>query len=297
MTAAIRSKSLISLAKGLAANVGGRLLAATSPLNALDFLVPKTGYALTRGLTFGPEPRQALDLYRPAEGAGPFPAAVFLYGGSWRWGSRGQYRFVGEAMARRGIVTAVADYRLHPEVRFPAFVEDGAAAVAWVKRHVAEHGGDPEAVFVLGHSAGAHTGALLALDPRYLGMLGFDLSDLAGFIGIAGPYAVNLAEYDSVRTVFEDWPDAADTIPLAFARGDGPPMLLMHGLKDTLVDPLNSIRLAEALRAKGASVAVELVPGVGHYRIVAAVAKPFERLAPVADRIARFIHGTGEPLA
>ncbi|MCA8929644.1 MAG: alpha/beta hydrolase, partial [Alphaproteobacteria bacterium] len=214
---------------------------------------------------------------------------VFFYGGSWRWGSRDQYRFVGEALTRRGFVVAVADYRLHPDVRFPAFVEDGAAAVAWVRRHVADYGGDPAAMFVMGHSAGAHTGALLALDQRYLGAHGLSPMDLSGMIGMSGPYAVNLIEYDSVRSVFARWPEPMDTVPLSFVRGDAPPMLLLHGLKDTLVSPLNTTRFAEALRAEGARVATDLVPGIGHYRIMAAVAKPFERLAPVADRIAGFV--------
>lgn len=270
-------------------DIGGRILAATSPLNALDWLVPKGGYEVAHGLTFGPEPRQALDLYWPTGTSGPFPVIVFFYGGSWRWGSRDQYRFVGEAMARRGIMTAVADYRLHPVVRFPAFVEDGAAAVGWVKRNAAAYGGDPGALFVMGHSAGAHTGALLMLDDHYLNVQGIQPGNVSGFIGVSGPYIVNLTEYDSVRTVFEAWPQPSQTIPLTFVGPGAPPMLLLHGLKDTLVYPLNTTRFAEALREAGSPVTVDLVREVGHYRIMAAIAKPFEHLAPVADRIATFV--------
>lgn len=280
---------MISGLKAAAVDIGGRVLAATSPLNALDWLVPKQGYEAVHGLAFGPEPRQALDLYRPAAGAGPFPVVVFFYGGSWRWGSRDQYRFVGEAMARRGIMTAVADYRLHPAVGFPAFVEDGAAAVAWVKRHVSAYGGDPGAVFVMGHSAGAHTGALLALDRHYLAVHGMPVEEIAGFIGISGPYIVNFTEYDSVRSVFEGWPEPAETIPLTFVRTGAPPMLLLHGIKDTLVYPVNTTRFAEALREAGSPVTVDLIRGLGHYRVMAAMAKPFEYLAPVADRVASFM--------
>lgn len=286
--ARIRPKSLISNTKGIAADFAGRILAATSPLKALDWLVPKDGYELTPGLAYGSEPRQKLDLCRPSHGQAPYPVIVFLYGGSWYWGSRDQYRFVGEAMARRGIMTAVADYRLHPEVSFPAFVEDGAAAVAWVKRQAADHGGDPASITLLGHSAGAHTGALLALDHRYLAAHGLSHRAIARFVGLSGPYAVRLSDYDSVRAVFEQWPDQDATIPLTFTRPDASPMLLMHGMKDRLVYPLNTLRLAEAISAQGGQVAVDLMRGLGHHRIMAAVAKPFERLGPVADRIANF---------
>ncbi len=280
---------LISKIKSGSVDIGGRILAATSPLHSLDWLVPRQGYEATLGLAYGSEPRQALDLYRPLADVGPFPVVVFFYGGSWRWGSRSQYRFIGEALARRGIMTAVADYRLHPAVRFPAFVEDGAAAVAWVKQHVGDYGGDSGTVFVMGHSAGAHTGSLLVLDRRYLCAQGVDPDSLAGFIGISGPYVVNLTEYDSVRSVFEHWPKPEETIPLSFVRGGTPPMLLLHGLKDTLVYPLNTTRFAEAMRAAGGRVTVDLQRGVGHYRIMAALAKPFERLAPVGTRIAGFV--------
>lgn len=198
-------------------------------------------------------------------------------------------------MARRGILAAVADYRLHPAVRFPAFVEDGAAAVAWVKRHVGDFGGDAAAIFVMGHSAGAHTGALLMLDRHYLAAHGLDSDELRGFIGISGPYVVNLGEYDSVRSVFEQWPNPEETIPLSFVRGGVPPMLLLHGLKDTLVYPLNTTRFAEAMRAAGGRVTVDLQPGVGHYRIMAALAKPFEHLAPVGARIAAFVNSRARP--
>jgi len=285
----------VSEFKAAAVDVCGRALAASAPLKALDWLVPKDGYEVVRGLPFGPEPRQALDLYWPANASGPFPVIVFFYGGSWRWGSRAEYRFVGEAMARRGIMTAVADYRLHPAVRFPAFVEDGAAAVAGVKRHAVSYGGDAGTVFVMGHSAGAHTGALLTLDPHYLADRDIRTSGVSGFIGISGPYIVNLTEYDSVRTVFEAWPEPSQTIPLSFVRQGAPPMLLLHGSKDTLVRPVNTTRFAEALREAGATVTVDLVRGVGHYRIMAAIAKPFERLAPVADRIAGFVRTNVAP--
>ena len=87
---------------------------------------------------------------------------VFFYGGSWTTGRRGLYRFVGAALAERGIVTVLPDYRLYPQVKFPLFVDDGALAVAWVQKHAHEFGGDPHRIVLMGHSAGGHEAAFLA---------------------------------------------------------------------------------------------------------------------------------------
>ena len=103
-------------------------------------------------------------------------------------GSRDQYRFVGQRLAERGILAIVADYRTYPATTFPGFVEDGARAVAWARLHAAEHAGDPERLFVAGHSAGAQIAALIATDPRYLAAEQMRPSDLAGVIGLSGPY-------------------------------------------------------------------------------------------------------------
>ena len=113
---------------------------------------------------------------------------VFYYGGSWNRGERAQYRFVGEALASRGILTLVADYRLYPEVRYPDFLRDSAAALSYGLDHAADWGGNPDKVYVMGHSAGAYNAAMMALDPRWLAAHGRSPQQLAGWIGLAGPY-------------------------------------------------------------------------------------------------------------
>ena len=127
---------------------------------------------------YGPHKRMQLDLFPPVSQAGQIwsdhngtplrPTILFFYGGSWKSGSRGLYRPLGLALSRAGFAVAIADYRLYPEVTFPAFMEDAAAALSWVQAFAPEFGGDPADIRLMGHSAGAHMGALLCLDPAWL---------------------------------------------------------------------------------------------------------------------------------
>jgi poly(3-hydroxybutyrate) depolymerase len=143
------------------------LLAACSPLTLLNGAVPDAASRATSGVAYGPLPRQRLDIYAPPD-ADRAPVVVFFYGGSWRSGDRADYRFAGDALASRGIVAVIADYRLYPEARYPTFLQDAAQVVAWTQQHIGGYGGDPGRVFVAGHSAGGYIAAMLALDPRWL---------------------------------------------------------------------------------------------------------------------------------
>ncbi len=163
-------------------------LGACSPASLLNATVSDAGVTATTDIPYAPGPRGKLDVYRPTAASGPLPIVVFIYGGSWRTGSKGMYPFVAEPLARRGAVVVVPDYRVYPEVTFPAFLQDNAAAVAWAFAHAAAFGADPARVVLLGHSAGAYNVAMLALDPRWLAAAGTDRDRLAGAIGLAGPY-------------------------------------------------------------------------------------------------------------
>ena len=147
----------------------GAALSACSPLKVLNGLAP--GRRVAQGLPFGAGPRRTLDVYSPAR-RDPAPIVVFFYGGSWDSGAKEMYRFVGGALAARGCVVVIPDYRLYPDVRFPAFMDDAAAAVAWTHANAANFGGDPHRLFLMGHSAGGQIATLLALDAGFLRSVG-----------------------------------------------------------------------------------------------------------------------------
>jgi acetyl esterase/lipase len=271
--------------------IPGLLLGSCSAAGIVNALVPRDGFAREDDIAYGSDPRQRLDVYRPAgappgSNAGRRPVVVFFYGGKWKQGDRGDYLFVGEALVARGFVVVIPDYRLYPEIRYPAFLEDGAAAVSWTLEHIGEFGGDPAHVHLMGHSAGAYSAAMLALDGRWLGA---ERARIRGTVGLAGPYDFLPMTDPEVRAVFADEPDATRTQPITFADGTAAPLLLVTGLDDTTVRPGNSERLAARIRAAGGDAETKLYDGIGHIGVLAALAAPLRFLAPVLDDAAAFL--------
>ena len=219
-------------------------------------------YERLSGLAYGPQARQQLDVYVPAgTSVGPRTVVVFIHGGSWETGSKDQYRFVGASLAEQGFIAVLPNYRLSPDVGFPLFVEDAAQAVAWTLRNIDQYGGDPQRVFVMGHSAGAHIALLLTLDRRYLSAAGVSADDLEGAIGLSGPYDFKI-DSDLLREVFGSAADPRQTQPITFVRGDAPRLLLIHGTADDVCWDEHSIRLTERIRAAGGSAELHLYPGL-----------------------------------
>jgi acetyl esterase/lipase len=245
----------------------------------------------TGSIAYAARARQTLDVCRPI-GAASAPVVVFFYGGGWRSGRKGLYRYVAKALARRGYVAVVPDYRIYPEVRYPEFIEDAALAVRWVKDNIGRFGGDPATVFLQGHSAGAHIAAMLAIDGRWLQQV--ELSphrDIAGLIGLAGPYDYLPLRDETLKVIFGG-ADRQETQPIFHVSPGAPPALLLTGSNDRLVEPGNATRLAVRLRAAGNQATVRIYPGVGHYLIVAALAPLLQRLVPVWSHIDGFIAET-----
>jgi len=206
--------------------------------------------------------RGLLDVYMP-RGAHDAPIAVFFYGGGWEEGTKDDYRFAAMALARRGVVTMVPDYRLYPDVRFPDFITDGARAVRWARRNAIEFGGDPGLIFLVGHSAGAYIAAMLTLDKSRLDAQ--SQSALAGTVGLAGPYDFLPLQSPNLKRIFAPaGGDLASSQPISYARGDAAPMLLLTGLADKTVRPENSRRLATKIRAHGGSADARFYKRVGH---------------------------------
>eukprot|EP01133_Synstelium_polycarpum_P000928 gene928-1053_t len=266
------------------------LLAACSPIKVLNALTPTSTFTKTSAIAYGDDPRQKLDIYRPVTALPDAPVVVFFYGGSWNSGSKDDYGFVGEALASRGIVVVIADYRLYPQVRYPRFLQDGAQAVAWAYQHSAEYGGDPRKLYVMGHSSGAYNAAMLALDPQWLAGVGLSPSVFKGWIGLAGPYDFLPIENLDVRPVFF-YPDSPpDSQPINHVSQSAPPSLLIASVDDNLVNPKrNTGGLAKKLRAAGVPVEEFYFTKTSHATLVASMSRPLRWLAPVLDRVTAFI--------
>ena len=266
------------------------LAAACSPLRTFNAVMPADPgtRVVLRGAAYGSEQRQALDLYAPGrKGGAPLPVIVFLYGGSWNSGLREGYGFAGRALAAQGFVVAVPDYRLVPQVHYPAFLEDSAAAVRWVRAHVADYGGDPERVVVMGHSAGAYNAAMLAYDGRWLGA---QRPWLKGFVGLAGPYDFLPLSGPATRAAFGAAEDLPATQPVNHVTPGGPPALLLTAANDTTVGPRNATSMEAALSRAGIAAEHRSYPGIAHIGILTALARPLRGRAPVLSDAAAFAH-------
>lgn len=268
------------------------LLSACSPINLLNASVREQGLTVVKGIPYEPGPRRTLDVYRADNFAGTLPVAVFFYGGSWQTGSKNDYLFVAGELARRGVIVAVADYRLYPEVTYPEFLKDGAAAVAFMHKAAAAWGGDPNRVFVVGHSAGAYIAAMLALDPAWLAGAGDSRDALAGVVGISGPYDFLPIREADIRAVFDGYAESPLSQPINYADGRNPPMLLLHGEADDTVYLRNTTALARRVEANGGQVVVKTYPGVGHIGAVLGFAPWFRGKSSVLDDTASFIANT-----
>jgi acetyl esterase/lipase len=259
-------------------------------LALINFLMPKErgSRRVARHLPYGDHRRQTLDIYAPRTGAGPFPVIFFVYGGSWAMGERSYYGFVGRALAALGYVVAVADYRLIPEVEYPVFLEDCAAAFAWTVEHIAEHGGDPSRIALMGHSAGAYNAVMLILAARLLPAMG--LSDrVRAFVGLSGPYDFYPFDVPVSIRAFAAAADPKSTQPVNLARPGLPPMFLATGDADTLVYPRNTVALAARLREAGNVVEEKHYPGIGHAGTLFALGAFGRHRAPLLTDVAAFL--------
>lgn len=266
-------------------------LPACSALDLVNAFVPDNGHKISRDIAYGTEARQRLDIYAPAMTEGGAPVVIFLYGGSWKRGEKAQYRFVGEALADRGFVAVLPDYRVYPEARFPAFVEDAARALGWVADNIDRWGGNPDRLYLMGHSAGAHIAALLTLDERYTIAVGLPEDAVKGTIGLAGPYAFDPFAYGSIRPIFAHLADPNAARPVSFVDGTEPPMLLLHGADDRTVRPINSMALFQAIRGAGGEAKSLVYPDVGHSGILLSLAGSLRDLSPAFDDSVAFIEG------
>jgi acetyl esterase/lipase len=243
----------------------------------------------TANVPFGSAPWQRADVYQPRHITGAVPVIVFWYGGAWTEGNKDEYRFVGAALASLGFVAVLPDYRLYPQVKFPVFLDDAAAAVAWVQSHAAQFGGDPHRIVLMGHSAGAHMAAMLAINHEYLQRAGVDTRNIVGLIGLSGPYELD-PNTVSLQSIFAAPYTPHDWQVLPYVASDAPPTLLIHGGSDRLVWVSNSVHLADALRQRDVPVQVAIYPHRGHGATVAALSWVARFESPTLADIDRFMH-------
>ena len=270
----------------------GIMVATVSPPGLLSILdgVMGGGWGASRpgsDIAFGTA-GQTLDVWAPSEPSARLrPVLIFWYGGGWVKGDRRAYAFAARAYAGAGFVVVMPDYRKVPSIRFPTMLQDGAQAVRWTRDHIAEYGGDPARIAFAGHSAGAYTVAMLALDERWLRAEGVDPKIVKAAVGLSGPY--NFYPFTSRRAI-DALGNAADpkaTQPITFARADAPPMLLITSSGDTEVKPHNAYDLAARLKRLGARVEMIDYPGLSHEDVAMALSKPFRGKGPVlADSVA-----------
>ena len=254
----------------------------------LNASIPREGYRVVRDVAYGEHARQRMDFYIPEGLKNPAPVIVFFYGGSWQTGTKDDYRFVGQAFASKGFLTAVVDYRLYPEIYFPAFVEDSAKAFVSIHATIAKHGGDPKNMFVAGHSAGAFNAMMLAANGDYITRAGGKPSWIRGAIGIAGPYDFLPMTDPDIIAIFSKFP-AEKTQPVTFVTAAMPPVFLATGTTDDTVIPRNSERLAAKLKTIGQTATLHRYDNLDHIDIILSLAYRFRGKSPLLEDIAAFV--------
>lgn len=264
---------------------------ALQAINAPSYLF--SDHEVTRSIAYGDAPHQQLDLYAPARNAPSTNALViFVYGGSWTSGNKESYYFVADALTEHGYSVAIPDYAKYPDAVFPSFVEDVAMAVAWLVENAREYT-HYDSIFIMGHSAGAHTGALLVTDPNYLERHQTPVAAIDGFIGLAGPYGFKPRE-KKFRDIFANLENFDKMRPQHYVTGTEPPVLVMHGNDDTTVLPANSSQFSERINEMGGNAQSTFYPDLGHVDIVLALSRILDRQGVVLNDLLTFMEAVNQ---
>ncbi|GAA3994888.1 alpha/beta hydrolase [Deinococcus rubellus] len=265
----------------------GVALTACNPVATLNNTTNLSGLDVTRNLHYGPDARNVLDIYAPQQASGK-PVVLFIHGGSWDSGSKDEYVFVGDSLARAGYVTAVMSYRLAPTHPYPDYIQDAAQALKWLQDNAAKYGGNGQRLYVVGHSAGAFNAAEVVDNARWLNEAGVNINTVHGLVGIAGPYDYDFRKFPS-KNAFPAGGDPANIMPSRHIRPDAPPHLLLVAANDTTVDPDNGERMKAALQAAGVPYTYTVLPGLNHITIVAALSRKLTFLGGTRKAVLDFL--------
>ena len=256
------------------------LTAACSPTKILNYTSSAEDYRVARDIAYGPEPRHQLDIYRSNEASQSANSCriVFVYGGSWSDGDKNQYGFVGAELAKLGYEVVIPDYRLYPQVKHPAFIEDIALSL----RYLADEQPTTQPLVIMGHSAGAMIGSMISYEPSYLAAQGLSTNSIAANIAISGPHDYFLpTENPEWANIFGNDPSKqVDGLTVNHVQKGAPASLILHGDDDTIVTPKSAESITQKLRAVGTPVTLKTYEGVGHKEIIAAIATPLHAVAP-----------------
>ena len=223
-----------------------------------------------RDISYGELPEQMLDLYLPAD-TEPTACVIFIHGGSWQFGNRKEYAFVGQSLARQGIATLVVGYRLFPQVKYPEFVCDVARALAWCEVTSSDYGLAELPLYLMGHSAGAHIALLAGLDPIFAGDFGYHRELIRGIICMAGVYSFrpeNSALYQQIFPAAACGEQYAQVKPVNFVCRDGIPLYILHGRKDSTVACRSAERMYKNALLAGHPVDLDIRENYGHYAML-----------------------------
>ena len=280
----------ITVCRPLLLLVATTLVAACSPLGLLSAVSPSGHYERIADLQYGDQERQFLDVYKPLVVQADAPLVIYFYGGGWTDGDKEEFEFVASSLTRAGMVVAIPDYQLYPDVLFPTYVEDSARAVAWILQNADRFGANSDRTYLMGHSAGAQIAALLAIDRRYMEKQGSNAGNIVGLLGLSGPYDfLPLTEDNYLQKLFPE-ANRSEAQAINYVTSHAPPTLLIHGGDDDIVEPGNSERLAARLESVGVPVTLKNYAGVGHGRIVVALASPLDFIASTLEDCIAFIH-------
>ena len=266
-------------------------------LSAVDRIAGGSGDAeLLARIALGESDAQKAVIWGPADreaGDPALPVLLFAHGGSWRSGDPDDYGFIGRSFVPEGFITVLAGYRLHPDAVYPAMLEDTARAIAWTREEIAQYGGDPERIVLIGHSAGAYNVAMAALEEQWLGREGHSPRNLAGVVGLSGPYDFYPFDSQSTRNSFGHAIEPERTQPIAHVGPDAPPFMLVHGERDTLVKIRNSKVLNRRLSEAGASSRLLSFPEMTHNDPLISLAAPWRNSRDLHAEIVRFAQNPG----
>ncbi|MDB5969396.1 MAG: Acetyl esterase/lipase [Hydrocarboniphaga sp.] len=264
-------------------------LSACSGEQVLNSFTSTKDFQRTQNMPYDPVKNLRLDVYTPANQT-KRPVVVFFYGKRWTTGTKDEYEFVGGALARIGYCTVIPDVSLYPMVRFPAFVQDGARVVKWTRDHISDYGCDPKKIFVMGHSSGAHIAAMLALNEQYLQDVGGSRTWLRGMVGLAGPYDFLPLVDPTLRDLFGPPEKFEQSQPIMFTDGRNPPMLLMSGEDDEIVQVSSTRNLAASIGRAGGPVETIIYPKMPHPRLLASIGPGLRGQSDVLDHIKEFLN-------